>query len=258
MPMLVAAHKPAEMPAASFYMPIHVGHALSSVDLGYQADDEGENISELNASYCELTAVFWAWKNLCADVVGICHYRRFFKGTAPGPRGTRVMSETEAKELLSRHDIVVGRRRHYLVETIESHYRNAHHSEDIEVLRQVVADVSPTFLDGYDQIFGGRRLSLYNMMLARHDLFDEYAAWLFPILAETSRRLGVPTDRTAYQQRTMGYLGERLLNVWVAGRPELKVARVAVVNVDGEPKIRKGVRMLARKARLTDATRRMS
>ena len=168
------------------------------------------------------------------------------------------MSEVDADALLARHDIVVARRRHYIVETIESHYRNAHHGDDIIVLRQVLADLAPGFLDGYDRVFRGRRLSLYNMMVARRELFDKYAAWVFPILAETGRRLGAGPERTAYQQRTMGYLGERLLNVWIEAQPELKVARVAVVNVDGEPKIRKGVSMLARKVGLIDATSRTS
>ena len=82
--MIVAAHKAADMPADLFYIPVQVGHALTSLDLGYQADDVGDNISELNASYCELTAVFWAWKNLHADVIGICHYRRFSRDRHSG------------------------------------------------------------------------------------------------------------------------------------------------------------------------------
>ena len=40
-------------------------------------DNTGENISEKNSMYCELTAQYWAWKNLNADYYGFFHYRRY-------------------------------------------------------------------------------------------------------------------------------------------------------------------------------------
>ena len=40
-------------------------------------DDEGDNISQKNKTYCELTAQYWAWKNEDADYYGFFHYRRY-------------------------------------------------------------------------------------------------------------------------------------------------------------------------------------
>ena len=78
--VIVAAHKPYRMPQDSMYLPLHVGRALTDQDLGWQGDNTGDNISLKNPYYCELTGLYWAWKNLKADAIGLVHYRRFFRG----------------------------------------------------------------------------------------------------------------------------------------------------------------------------------
>lgn len=244
--MLIASHKHAELPGDALYLPVHVGHALDPIDLGFQPDDEGDNISTLNRTYGELTAVYWAWKNLPTAGVGLSHYRRYFVGSADGPNGSRILSADEAADLLSRFDVVIGKPRNYVIETIDSHYRNGHHGEDLDVLRSVIAEHSPHYLDAYDRVFGGRTLSLYNMFLMRSAAFESFASWLFPILDEATSRID-ESERTSYQQRTMGFLGERLLNVWVAAHPELATTKRKIVNTDGEPKMQKAVGLLKRK-----------
>ena len=77
--ILVCCHKQDVCATEPPYFPIQVGKAISQVDLGIQGDDTGDNISHKNASYCELTGMYWAWKNLKdVDVIGLCHYRRYF------------------------------------------------------------------------------------------------------------------------------------------------------------------------------------
>lgn len=49
------------MPDDSVYLPIQVGAALHPA-LGYVPDNTGYNISDKNPNYCELTALYWAWK----------------------------------------------------------------------------------------------------------------------------------------------------------------------------------------------------
>lgn len=76
--ILVAHHKPGLIIKSEMYLPIHVGKALSNYDLEIQGDNTGDNISRYNPTFCEMTAVYWGWKNLDADYIGLCHYRRFF------------------------------------------------------------------------------------------------------------------------------------------------------------------------------------
>lgn len=76
--ILIAAHKPFDPPALEGYLPVQVGAALAQKELGFQRDDEGENISVKNPQYCELTAQYWAWKNLTGpQVMGLVHYWRW-------------------------------------------------------------------------------------------------------------------------------------------------------------------------------------
>ena len=251
--MLVAAHKSATMPDDTFYMPIHVGSALSDESFGYQRDDTGSNISQLNKSYCELTAMYWAWKNLDSEIIGLNHYRRYFAGKAVGPNNSRILSGAEADVLMRDNDIVIGRPRNYLIETVDSHYRNGHHGGDLDTLRAVIAEQSPDYCDAYDSVFNGRRLSLYNMFLMKREHFDLYAAWLFAVLHGVDGRI-TNASRSAYQQRTFGYLGERLLNVWTTAHADtMKVKTLNVVNTEGEPKLEKAFGLVQRKL-----TRRLS
>ena len=82
--IVVATHKKYEMPKDKMYLPLHVGAEGKMdpngnvLDLGYVKDNTGDNISEKNSSYCELTGLYWAWKNLTADYIGLVHYRRYF------------------------------------------------------------------------------------------------------------------------------------------------------------------------------------
>ena len=68
--IIVATHKKYWMPSDDIYLPVHVGKK-GKTDLGYQGDDTGDNISDKNTNYCELTGLYWAWKNLKADYKGL-------------------------------------------------------------------------------------------------------------------------------------------------------------------------------------------
>ncbi|WP_278389529.1 DUF4422 domain-containing protein, partial [Acidaminococcus fermentans] len=76
--ILIAAHKPYWMPSDPVYLPLQVGAEGKSLIPGYTPDNTGDNISAKNPHYCELTGLYWAWKNLSCEYIGLCHYRRYF------------------------------------------------------------------------------------------------------------------------------------------------------------------------------------
>ena len=110
----------------NMYLPIHVG-CEGKKNLGFQGDNSGENISNLNSYYCELTGLFWAWKNLDCDYLGLVHYRRYFtKMTKRYNESINIddviLNRFEVEKLLENSEVIVPKRRKYYIETLYSHY----------------------------------------------------------------------------------------------------------------------------------------
>lgn len=77
--ILISCHKRAKVIHNAIMEPIQLGCFFNEKKFDNMLhDDDGDNISQLNAMYCELTAQYWAWKNLDLDYYGFCHYRRYF------------------------------------------------------------------------------------------------------------------------------------------------------------------------------------
>lgn len=111
--ILVATHKAYLFPENDIYIPIQVGKVLVAQDLGILSDSEGENISDKNPTFCELTALYWAWKNGIFeknDYVGLVHYRRYFKGEYPFLKNKYILSEKNIQEDLSQVDCLVPKK----------------------------------------------------------------------------------------------------------------------------------------------------
>ena len=94
--ILVGTHKPYSMPEDTGYLPLHLGSALTDrTIIGTCRDDIGANISNFNPYFCELTGLYWAWKNTSAQVYGLVHYRRYFEGKGLLLNGKRIASSAE-------------------------------------------------------------------------------------------------------------------------------------------------------------------
>lgn len=228
--ILVAAHKKYRMPIDEVYLPIHAGRK-GKEDLGYRGDDTGDNISAKNANYCELTVLYWAWKNLQCDYLGLCHYRRYFgrstKYIGPKDKTKAIFSEKDYEALLTKYDVILPKKRNYYIETVRSQYGHAHNLQDLEEAGRVIALLYPEYTDAFKAVMNRRSLYIYNMFVMKKALFDIYAKWLFGILFELEKKIDL-TGRSSYDARVFGFLAERLFNVWLE-KQELRVKEVDVV-----------------------------
>ncbi len=209
-------------------MPIHVGakgkDSISYKECGIDRegnlvrDDEGINISEKNPYYCELTATYYIWKNIKADVVGLCHYRRYFSSKKnigdDNQPFKNILSAEEISDLMKDNDIVVPKTNKYFIETLYSHYSHTLDGSHLDITREVMAKLYPQDLKYLDTIYSKTNGSMYNMCIMKKDMFDAYCEWLFNLLAGVEERIDV-SNLSAFQARLFGRVSEILMNVWI-------------------------------------------
>ncbi len=215
--IFVAAHKKYWMPPDDdLYVPLHMGRE-GKADLGYTGDNTGGNISLKNPNYCELTGLYWAWKNVSADFIGLVHYRRYFtrKNTLSlSARKEQILTRQEWEEKLSRVPVVVPNKRRYWIETNRSHYNHAHPREGLDMTEKIVEEKYPGYLPAFGRVMNRTWAHMFNMFVMRRDLYAGYCEWLFDVLFELEKRLDI-SQYDPYQARVFGFISERLLDVWL-------------------------------------------
>lgn len=174
-------------------------------------DDTGDNISRKNENYCELTGIYWIWKNTNDPYVGICHYRRYFTHDF---WGKKALSPKEIERLLSKYDAVLPFHANYKMSIAEDYARTSGKKEDLEKVGAIIRTLCPEYLEAYNRYMNGTKGHLYNMIITRKELYDSYCQWLFSILFELEKHIDIKTYDD-YTKRIYGFLAERLLNVWI-------------------------------------------
>ena len=195
------------------YRILHVGTNDNCKD-SYLRDDTGDNISEKNPNYCELTGLYWAWRNLDCEYLGLAHYRRHFtlmKGT--GDRRD-VLTLDQVRGLLTEADVLLPTPRNYWIETNYQQYVHAHHAIDLDETRRIIEEKCPEYLIAYDSIMKKTTGHRFNMFIMKKQLADAYCTWLFDILFELEKRLDI-SEYSDNDKRVFGFVSERLLDVWL-------------------------------------------
>ncbi|SFJ70754.1 DUF4422 domain-containing protein [Jannaschia pohangensis] len=256
---------PAKIIETDVLRPIQVGAANSDLKLDMIGDDTGDNISARNPAYCEMTGIYWAWKNdRKSDVFGFMHYRRFFDFRSEPSRQIDqhgLMYHPQLDESLIKK---YGLTRDVIEKVMDGcdmlvpapfdvrgagpanlrvHYETAphHHIEDLDLAGRILGELSPEYVPYFDKAMSGRLLYPNNMFLFTREVFEEYCSWIFPILERLDAEIDV-SEYSWQEARAVGYIAERLLTVFIlrqkATKPRLvikELERVFVRDTTADP-----------------------
>lgn len=247
--IMVCCHKKDFFYDGEGFFPIQVGKANSKVDLGIPGDNTGDNISEKNPNFCELTAQYWLWKKgVDTAYVGLNHYRRYFDFSQKNASGYYYQNISEGsiesseldlpsnlEEIFNKFDIIMAKPIVYPV-SLEIHYSIAHNKQDLAKMKEVIQQLYPEYIEAFNEVFKGNRMSLCNMFVMPKDCFNQYSKWLFDILFELEKKITVSSD--TYQSRIFGFLAERLLNVYVKHN-KMKVKHLPIIKISEDKPLSK-------------------
>lgn len=211
--------------------PIQAGAALAEHYIADIRDNEGDNISEKNGNYSELTALYWIWKNAGEKS------KREKDGSKAGERGKegsrylglfhyrRILDVTEEDiRRLREHDIdVVLPYPAIQYPSIEEHHKRYVKDSDWKAMELALEQSAPEYAKGLEKIMSQPYFYNYNMLIAKDNVFRDFCGWLFPVLKRTEE-LSSPKGWER-SDRYIGYLGENLTTVYFMHHEgELKTA----------------------------------
>ena len=226
----IATHKKFNVPNLNGYCALQVG-AEGKEKYGYLRDNIGNHISGKNANYCELTGLYWIWKNTDDSYKGLVHYRRYFGRNNLSNKISDICSyEYLLNCYLKSVDIVLPYVEYFKQNAKEEILLHCCTEEIFDKLRQIIETKYPDYIETYDRYFNENKASLFNMLFCKREIFDAYCEWLFSILFVLEKQVDLAKLNT-YQQRLYGFLLERLLNVWVI-KNKLVVKHLPVIHME--------------------------
>lgn len=174
-------------------------------------DSGGDNISEKNKYYSELTGLFWSWKNDNSSIKGLVCYRRFLLDLFPFPH---LIREKSIKKTLQHYDIILSKPKYLGGLTVEEQLLKGVSKKNCEILREIISTKFPDYSLSYERVMKEKSLSAFNIMIAKRELFDSYCSWLFSIFDEMEKIVDA-NELVGYKTRLYAFLSERLLVAWV-------------------------------------------
>ena len=235
-------YKETEIPISNdTYIPVMAGNNLKPLNEKFTGDDSGSSISEKNENYSELTGLYWVWKNTSQDIVGSCHYRRYFTAqkyplkhllklfflsktwlykkqngliysSNSKKNINRILNKSEILEIMQNFEAILPKKRIFKF-SIKRHYQKYHDLNDLLIIENILKSKYPEYSDAFEITFNNNWLYANNMFILAQNDFKRLMEWLFEILFEFESRINT-NDYKDYQKRIFGFISERLITVW--------------------------------------------
>lgn len=226
----------------SLYTPLQVGFAD---DLCTCRDNTGDNISEWNPLFLELTGLYWIWKNIHTPYKGACQYRRRLE-----------LPEDYDFEELFKDAKVLAPVPLQLGAPVLMQYSMFHNPFDIATCKKALLELYPDYAEDWEKyIVNGYTLFYSNGYIMKAEDFDAYCEWLFSVLNRTKEKLGFNSiedvrhhvekaiesgiinarARTdiSYQMEILAFLSERLFTLYVLKNFPDKIATIPYKKYEG-------------------------
>lgn len=186
----------------SYIKKLQVGGALTDEKVAELNDATGDNISDKNGNYSELTGMYWIWKNALRKLedgsyCGLAHYRRMLE-----------LSEDDLLRLVDNDiDVVLPYPMPY-EPNIEAHHLRYLSDSEWNAVLQALDELQPEYAKAFKDILKQGYFYNYNVILAKKDVLDDYCSWLFPLLFRIEE-INDP-NKEKEPNRYIGYVGETL------------------------------------------------
>lgn len=256
--VLVSYHKPSTLIKNDVFIPIHVGRELKNNKISLDSynwlldnmigDNTGDNISLKNREYCELTSIYWAWKNYDKignpDYIGFMSYRRFLifneyeydkyyqnieekayreifvNNFDENILNTYELNYKDIKKYIDKYDVILPLKSELkLVNTNNSREDYEKNIPGVNVNDyDTMVDIIMNDYQEYKQYIleqkDSSRRYFYQLFIIRKDLFFDYCDFLFSVLSKLENII----DTSKYPingKRTLAYLGEALFDCYM-------------------------------------------
>ncbi len=213
---------------------------------GFLSDSDGESISNLNNYYCELTAIYYLWKNIKCDFIGLYHYRRYlnfklddsiFDTPLPAIKTydsedkiVNYLTDTVQYDLIQAYtkitDVIIPRKS-ILLPSIKAQYLSVHQNEPWSEFENALINKYPNDVDSLNYFSIYPSAPICNIFVMKWDIFNAYCIDLFDIVNKVYSVIGSPYN--AHNNRYPGFLAERFLGFWLHMN-KIKYLEVPMIN----------------------------
>ena len=186
---------------------------------------EGDNIDFLNPWYCELTGLYYLWKHVDDDIVGLEHYRRYFVNDK-----RKLLSEGEIRDLLKIYDIITPLAAYSKYRPVKTWPINHKIWPDFQrYLCFAKVYVGEEYYNACQEVLNSDGHCYANMFICKKELINEYCEFIFDVL-ETFRKAEEHYGRKL-TPRILGYFTEFLFKAWVLNikHAKLKINKFRLV-----------------------------